>query len=65
MLVYDVRVVDDDLMMNDDWMLVEMVNGDATLILSRSAAGSPRTAAEAWAAVRMLLSPPQLAELAG
>jgi len=52
---YDVLVMDDD-QMSDDWMLVEHADG-VTLAVRRSAMGSPRTYAEAWAAFRMLARP--------
>lgn len=52
---YDVLVLEDD-EMADDWMLIEHVEG-MTLAVRRSAMGSPRTYAEAWAAFRALSQP--------
>lgn len=52
---YDVLVMEDD-QMRDDWMLVEHREG-MTLVMRRGAMSSPRVAAEAWAAFRLLAQP--------
>jgi hypothetical protein len=52
---YDVLVMEDD-QLRDDWMLVEHQEG-MTLVMRRGAMTSPRVAAEAWAAFRMLTEP--------
>lgn len=55
--MYDILVVDDDLMPHDEWMLLERDEG-MTLVLRRSAGPIEAVIAEAWGASRLLEETP-------
>jgi hypothetical protein len=58
-LEYGVRIVRDDDLPGHNWMFVTTDRGPV-VVLTRSAAQSPRALAEAWAAWRTIATAPQL-----
>jgi hypothetical protein len=55
--MYDILVVDDDLMQHDEWMLLEHDQG-MTLIMRRSTGPIEDVIAQAWGASRLLEETP-------